>query len=209
MKERQSLSTTIKTPAIAALVRAYELWYGFTGRRHCGCSEDTGKWPNNFVRQPNGLEVPAVCPLHEWQHKQSVIQKMLVEGGISMPLPRRWKNTKAVENIVSAFEPENPLNDMHSTTTHGASFEEIGAIASRLARNWSEFPYASGEHIIVLTNRTAMLSMMYERRDDAVKDTLLFSPVLVYWDNEDRRDSGEYIDYLISSRQKGITVINE
>jgi len=32
---------------------------------------------------------------------------------------------------------------------------------------------------------------------------------LVYWDNEDRRDSGEYIDYLISSRQRGITVINE
>lgn len=128
-----------------------------------------------------------------------------------MPIPRQWSQSDTADNVLDMLTGTgNPLSLIKGPmNVKGATFSEIGAIAGKLARNWAKFPQAEGEHVVTLTNKTQVLTMMYERQDQAVKDVLLYSPVLVYWDNIDKRDNGEYISYLIQSRQKGITIVNE
>lgn len=180
------------------------------GYRFCGCSETTGKWPNNH--DSDGL--PCVCEAHEWQSKRATLQAAAVSSGLSMPIPRiaiDVDGQKIVKNRVGPSVYKNPLLHFPQIVTISGGSTQAGNLAGWIAK-WLSATERSGEdryrmeHVVFYIHHSQVIDLLYERRNGEVKDALLWAPIMVYLHNYDGRRNGQALQ-MINSRQYGLAFI--
>ena len=209
----------IQTPEVRDVLWAYREFYYLDDcpeliqeRRYrvCGCGPETGRWPRNCDR--DGM--PLVCEAHEWQAKQKALQGAIVSSYLSEPIPTF---TKTSVNTTKIPVCTHPLYMKPYFWVPKPLGKRSGGIAAYLARWLSEegkeFAVGCGwyskEHIVFYVHHSHAMSLCYERREQAVRDVLLYAPVLVYWHNQDQRRGNGWMLQLIESRQYGLAFIVE
>jgi len=172
----------IQTKLVNEVVIAYREWY--RPEIGCVCNND----PDNYIVNVNGVPLPGVCSFHEWQHKRQQLQQELIKAGLSLPIPKMLEMVAPKE-----YDDSNPLYrspELPNKLGGGATY--AGKIAAYLAQT----------HIVVYLDRTKFINLSYNQRDQEVEDLMVWSPVLVYRSNPDKRSNGRD-EALLLSRQYG------
>ena len=206
----------IQTPEVRDVLWAYREFY-YLGEperrlyRVCGCGLETGQWPNNH--DADGM--PLVREAHEWQAKREALQNAIVSSYLSEPIPVFTKTKVDTTKIPACTHPLYMKPYFWVPKPLG---KRSGKVAAYLAKWLSEGVGVTGppghwcfsrEHVVFYVYHSHMMSLCYERREQAVRDVLLYSPVLVYWHNQDQRRGNGWMLQLIESRQYGLAFIVE
>ncbi len=203
----------IQTQVVRDVVWVYDQFYyldqpklGSRSKRQvrvCGCGPDTGYWPDNHT-ELDGRTVPAVCEAHEWQDKRAKLQQAITVSGLSMPIP--VFDTLAISRAPTCTHPL----EMNRPYFHVA--KSLGQQSGSRAASIAKWLMGDGgdkfrqEHIVFYAHHSQLLSLMYNRQDQEMRDVIQHSAVLVYWHNDDRRANG-WIEQLIMGRQHGLTFV--
>jgi len=211
----------IQTPEVRDVLWAYREFY-YLGElpeltherryRVCGCSPQTGQWPHN--RDAAGT--PLVCEAHEWRDKQRALQAAIVSSYLSEPIPMFTKTSVDTSRIPACTHPLCMKPYFWVPKPLGKRSGRIAAYLSKwltednsLLATHSEQRMHSRQHVVFYVHHSHAMSLCYERREQAVRDILLYAPVLVYWHNQDQRHGNGWMLQLIESRQYGLAFIVE
>lgn len=201
-------------PEIRTLVEVYKLFY--KERRPCVCTKD-----NSYPNLINGEGDPAICPAHEWEHQWNLMKALLVERGISLPIPKRdtpseqFKTFKrdVLTDLGNIYR--NPVFRNREITIRDMppGKKNQGDSVAVSTAHWldqvlwdSDTKEAFGQHIVVYLDRTSIISRTFEGNESYVRDALTYAPVLVYWENQDGRNAS-WIMNAIRVRQYGLAFI--
>ena len=198
----------VKTPLIRDVLWHYREFYFLNGEeRSCGC-QPGNKWP--FIRSEDGT--PLVCEAHEWQAKRRSLQQRIIVEGLSEPIPGASDKLWGVlpGDMRKAPAECHPLRmDPYIWQPPKSIDQGSGGIASAIACWLTMAPPGkfSREHVVFFTHHSHLVTMCYQGQEQAVRDALLWAPVLVYWHNKDvRRGNGWMLD-LIKLRQYGLAFV--
>ena len=172
----------IQTRLVNEVVIAYREWY--RPEVGCVCNNDP-----DYTIDMNGVPLPGVCSFHEWQHKRQQLQQEIVQAGLSLPITKQ-------EGINPPGYKKGKINPIHREPLTDRLTNRGAAYAARIARTLAE------EHIVFYMDRTKLINLSYGQRDQEVEDLMLYSPVLVYHSNYDKRANGRD-EALLLSRQYG------
>ena len=175
----------IQTKLVNEVVIAYREWY--RPEVGCVCNND----PDNYTIDMNGVPLPGVCSFHEWQHKRQQLQQEIIQAGLSLPIPTMLDRTLPPE-----YDNIHPLYREPTATKVSGGARYAGKIVTFLAE----------EHIVFYMDRTKLINLSYGQRDQEVEDLMLYSPVLVYHSNHDKRSNGRD-EALLLSRQYGFCYV--
>lgn len=158
---------------------AYERWY--FANAVCGCN--------------NGAPI---CPKHEWEREMLPrLQAMINSAPMTLAVPRMAiKEQRPMPQI-----PEGHPMEMEPVLRWVKAGSHAGRFAAAVARYLADMG-----HAVFYLNKTTALSTAYDKKDGMVRDAMLSAPVLVYHENDDRRQNG-WIIPLVYSRQYGICVV--
>lgn len=201
-------------PEIRTLAEIYKLFY--RERRPCACTEENS-YPNLVDRDGN----IAICPAHEWEHQWGLMKELLVEHGISLPIPKKNNPSeefrvfkkhilKEVGNIY-----KNPVKRDREIEVHemAPGKKNQGDTVAVSVAHWldqvlwdANTEEKFGQHIVVYLDRTTIISQTFSGREKYVRDALTYAPVIVYWENQDGRNAS-WIMNAIRVRQYGLAFI--
>ena len=202
------MSSVISTGEVRDVLYAYKQLYSLDGEdeRECICGEEYGKWPHNKMKVGKGW-MPIVCPAHEWEYQRDELQRRIVESGLSMPIPVN------VDELYAQV-PSRPDRLVGNPLDMAPRITRVTANQSGKRANWFAHFFTGKyeganqmEHVVFYLHRTQMITMLYERRDNAIRDVILYAPIVVYWHNPDKRNGSEWVDSLFESRQYGTAII--
>ena len=171
----------IQTRLVNEVVIAYREWY--RPEVDCVCNNDP-----DYTVEVDGLPLPGVCSHHEWQAKRQQLQQEIVQAGLSLPVPIMLDMKEPPG--YSKIHPLYRSSELPNKLGGGAMY--AGKIAAYLAHT----------HIVFYMDRTKLINLSYGQRDQEVEDLILYSPVLVYHSNHDKRANGRD-EALLLSRQYG------
>jgi len=177
--------------------------------RQCGCSDESGHWPNNFIMDGQ-LKLPAVCEACEWLDKQRTVQDRLVSTGYSLPIPPRALSGPRIAQPNSDIIRKNPMSVepylWEPTRKLGAdSWKVAGNIARALTLSSDKHEL---EHIVLFVSKTLIIDLTYKQAPD-VRDLVSLAPVVVYWHNNDSRQNNTWVQQMVYSRNVGLTFVVE
>lgn len=189
-------------PEIEALVEVYKEFY--RPARYCGCTEEH-PYPHNIDSDGK----PAVCLAHEWERQQRIMQKLLVQRELSLPIPPgvKWDD-RAAEAVEKVDLYANPATTPSKLTLR--KMNDDGSVATSIAwylaqAEW-EGDTARRQHIVVYLDRSTVINHTFAHRDLEMRAAVTHAPVLVYWDNRDNRN-GSWILNAIRSRPNGLAFV--
>lgn len=193
-------------PEIEALVEVYKEFY--RPARYCGCTEEH-PYPHNVDSDGK----PAVCLAHEWERQQRIMQRLLVQRELSLPIPPgvRWseKDASVVKEAMKKVDLyANPATTPSKLSLKGVS--DDGSVATSIAwyltqAEWED-DTAKRQHIVVYLDRSTIINNTFAHRDLEMRAAVTYAPVLIYWDNRDNRN-GSWILNAIRSRPNGLAFV--
>jgi hypothetical protein len=191
-------------PEIEAVVEVYREFY--RPERYCGCTEEH-PYPHNVDSEGR----PAVCLAHEWERQKRLFQRLLVNSGLSLPIPSSVKWDERSDKYIEAAGKriyENPATSPSKIIE--AKIRDDGSVATNLAwylsqQEWEE-KSASRHHIVVYLDRTMVITSTFEGHEAKMRDAITHAPVLVWWNSRDNRN-GHWIKNAIRSRPHGLAFV--
>jgi len=191
-------------PEIEAVLEVYREFY--QEERYCGCTEEN-RYPHNVDSQGR----PAVCMAHEWDRQHRLFQKLLVNSGLSLPIPPKVKWDKRAQQYINAAGDRIYTNPATSPSKIiEAKVRDDGSIATNLAWYLSQVEWADKtskrQHIVVHLDRTMIITHTFEGREAEMRDAIVYAPILVYWNSRDNRN-GDWIKNAIRSRPNGLAFV--
>lgn len=191
-------------PEIEALVEVYQEFY--RPERYCGCTKEH-PYPHNVDSDGK----PAVCLAHEWERQQRIMQKLLVQRELSLPIPPGVRSDNKLMTVIKdAGERvyENPADNTSKLVM--AKRRDDGSLATNIAwylaqPEWDD-NIAKRQHIVVYLDRSTVINHQFEHRDLEMRAAITHAPVLVYWNNTDNRN-GSWILNAVRSRPRGLAFI--
>jgi len=184
----------ITTPVVRGVVTAYRHFYS---KEHT-CQEAEGSWPYLFK---DGQ--PVVCKACEWAAKQHRMQERAIASRLSMPVHQ--ERGALQQNILESIKDKagdlfyNPLG--RNVTWKGDVKGKNSHLATTIANHMAMLG-----HVVFYVHRSQAINLIYGQRETEAEDVLLYAPVLVFWNNNDKRENGR-IEALIEMRSRGFTFI--
>lgn len=206
----------VQTQGVRDVLWAYREFYYLNENclyRTCTCELADGEWPD--IRAKDGT--PVICEAHTWKDLQRALQREIVSSGLSMPIPRKLgkpdrKGQARLKEHLGPTVYKHPLlsEPQIIEVAKGTIPASQGAawIARWLSSTENGEEKHRMEHVVFYVHHSQALNFVYERRNQAIEDVLLWAPVLVYFHNRDGRENGRTLP-LIQSRQYGLAFIVE
>jgi len=188
-------------PEIGMLIEVYKQLY--REERNCGCN-DENKYPYNV----DEYGLPAVCLSHEWSRQQKLMQSLLVQREISLPIPPSVRWDERTDSLIKRVEvTSNPIDSRYVVSDTELTDGGVAtSLAWYLAQPEVEGNITKRQHIVVFLDRTTVITQSYKQRETEMREALMYAPVLVFWDNQDARN-GTWIMNSIRSRPIGMAFI--
>lgn len=191
----------------------------FVEKRQCICGEGTTD-PLDVLYQDRHV----ICPQHGWLIYAKIESDDLTNAGISLPAPHKSQlgnllSRDTGEKLASYFKSEgitpntlnrNPLYTKPYITSIDAG-EDSGKVAAymsaRLAVNRGSQEIHEGEHIVVYTSLSQLVSQRMQHGDGFVNEILIRSPLLIVHAGYDGRRGARDLLSVLYSRQYGFCLV--
>ncbi len=181
--------------------------YLFFEERCCTCKP--GASNGVYTDVVNGRRVSRYCPRHYWNNYVDYMQARYIALGLTLPIPKRDPDFD--KSIISAIGNDIPLRQNPYNTYYYKEVASVNseATTSKVAAYFaSEFMLpngvAIGRHLVINTNRTFIVTATMQQLP--IVEVLSAAPVVIIYDNLDRRNDGAFMQAVIS-RPSGVTII--